>query len=105
MHAKANACKAHGKPCVHMHGTWNVYKMEWSQFVEGERNKKERKEKGKGREGKEEKKQKRERERERKESWCSDDRNSSDQEIKFVYSTRTMLQEIGILPTLVYFSP
>ena len=42
----------HGKPCVHMHGTWNGYKWDGDQFVEGERNKKERKEKGKGKEGK-----------------------------------------------------
>ena len=28
-------------------------------------------------------------------------RNSSDQEVKSVYSTRATLQEVGILPTLV----
>ena len=35
----------------------------------------------------------------------SDDRNSSDQEVKSVYSTRATLQELGILPPLVYFHP
>ena len=31
--------------------------------------------------------------------------NSSDQDVKSVYSTRATLQEVGILPTLVYFPP
>ena len=34
----------------------------------------------------------------------SDGWNSSDQEVKSVYSTRTTLQEVEILPTLVYFA-
>ena len=35
----------------------------------------------------------------------SDDRNSSDEEVKFVYVMRATFQEVGILPTLVYFYP
>ena len=35
----------------------------------------------------------------------SEGRNSSDQKVKFVYSTRATLQEVGILPTLDYFPP
>ena len=35
----------------------------------------------------------------------SDGRNLSDQEVKFVYSMRAMLQEVGIPPPLVYFYP
>ena len=52
--------------CVHMHGTWNDYKWDGDQFVEGERNKKERKEKGKGNERgrKEREKEKKGREKE-----------------------------------------
>ena len=58
-------------------------------------------------ERKEEEKQRKERERERKKKiGCSssdlqhsDGRNSSDHEVKSVYLTRTMLQEIEILPT------
>ena len=41
----------------------------------------------------------------RKEKRCSDGRNSSDQETKFVYSMKAALQEVGILPTLVSFYP
>ena len=41
----------------------------------------------------------------RKGKQCSDGRNSSDQEVKHVYSTRVGLQEVGILPTLVSFYP
>ena len=52
------------------------------------------------------------RERERKEDLVasssnfrhSDGQSSSGQELKFIYSTRATLQEIGILPTLVFFS-
>ena len=36
---------------------------------------------------------------------CSDGRNSLDQEVKFVYSMRAMLQEVGIPPPLLYFHP
>ena len=59
---------------------------------------KEREEKKREREGEE-----REKERKRKGKWCSDVRNSSDQEVKFVYSMRAVLQEVEILPTLVSF--
>ena len=69
------------------------------------------KEKGKGEKGKKEKKERerqgeeRERERGRKGSRRSDGPNSSNQEVKSVYSMRATLQEVGILPTLVYFPP
>ena len=33
----------------------------------------------------------------------SDDQSSSHRELKSIYTTRAMLQEVGILPTLVYF--
>ena len=33
-----------------------------------------------------------------------DDRNSSDQKVKSIYSMRATLQEIEILPPLVYFT-
>ena len=46
-----------------------------------------------------------ERERGRKGNRCSDGWNSSYQEVKSVYSTRGKLQEVEILPTLVYFPP
>ena len=45
----------------------------------------------------------REREEGRKGSRCSDSRNLFDQGVKFGDSTRGTLQEVGILPTLVYF--
>ena len=35
----------------------------------------------------------------------SDGQSSSGRELKSVYSTRTTLQEVRILPTLVYFHP
>ena len=57
MHAKANERKTHGMPCVHMYGTWNVYKMGWRLVHRG----------GEEQKGKEEKKEKREREREKRE--------------------------------------
>ena len=67
------------------------------------------KEKGKGEKGKKEREregEESERERWRKGSWRrSDFRNSSDQEVKSVYSTRATLQEVWIIPTLVYFPP
>ena len=57
-----NACRTHGKPCVNMHASGNVYKMGGDQFVEEGRNKKERKRKKKmGR-----KEGKKEREKEKK---------------------------------------
>ena len=45
------------------------------------------------------------RERGRKGNRCFGDHNSSNQEIKYVYSMRATLQEVGILPTLVFFHP
>ena len=84
----------------------------WELFVEAGRNKKENegKKKGRGKERKEREEKKREREgeerekeRRRKGKRCFDGRNSSDQEVKSVYSTRAVLQEVGILSTLVYF--
>ena len=42
-------------------------------------------------------------ERRRKGKRCSHGLNSSDQEVKSKYSTGAMLQEVGILPTLVSF--
>ena len=62
--------------------------------------KRERKERKKERE-----KEKKERERRRKGNLRSDSRNSSDQEVKSVYSTRVTLKEVRILLTLVYFPP
>ena len=35
----------------------------------------------------------------------SDGQKSSDQEVKSIYSMSATLQEVGILPTLVYFPP
>ena len=54
-----------------------------------------------------------ERKKERKEDMAAsssdfqryDSRSYSSRELKFVYSTRATLQEVGILPTLVYFHP
>ena len=83
-------------------------------FVEGGSSKKEKegKKKGEGKKGKKERKRN-ERERRRrkgerkkeKKKRCSDGWNSSNQEVKPVYSTSAMLQEVGILPTLVSFYP
>ena len=105
-HAKANACVTHGKPCVHMHANGNIYKMGEDQFVEEGRSRKERRRKNK-RERKERKKErekeKKGRERGRKANMRFDCRDSSDQEVKSVYSTRATHQEVGILPTLVNF--
>ena len=76
-------------------------KGEGNHFVEEESNKKEMKEK---------KKEKKKRERKRRKgrgkgNRHSNGRNSLDQEVKSVYSTRDTLQEVGILPNLVYFPP
>ena len=79
-------------------------KGEANQFVEKETNKKEMKEKKKKKK-KRERMRKMERERGRKGNRRSDGRNLSDQEVKFVYSTRATLQQVRILPTLVYFPP
>ena len=86
--------------CVHMHGTWDGYKWDGDQFVEEDSNKKERKEKKKRR------KKRRKGERNGgKGNRRSDGRNSSNQEVKSIYSMRDTLQEVRILPTLVYFPP
>ena len=77
-------------------------KGERNQFVEEESNKKERK---KNREEKKREREERERERGGKGNRLSDGRNSSDQEVKFVYLMRDTLQEVRILPTLLYFPP
>ena len=57
---------------------------------EGKKGKKERKRK-------ERKEEERERERRRKGKRCFDGRNSLDQKVKFVYSTRAALQEVDFL--------
>ena len=49
--------------------------------------------------------EKREREKGRNRNPRSGCQNLSDQEVKFVYSMEATLQEVGILPTLVYFPP
>ena len=76
----------------------NSIKGEENQFIEEASNTNERKEK------------KREREEKEREKWGkgnqrSEGQNSSDQEVKFVYSMTATLQEVGIIPTLVYFPP
>ena len=91
-HAKANAC-------VHMHVNGKVYKSGGKSVCRGG-------EQQKGKEGKKiEKEKKKERRMERKRGGkgnrCFDGRNSSDQEVKSVYSIRATLQEVGILHTLV----
>ena len=77
-------------------------KGEGNQFVEEDSNKKERKEKKRR---KKIEREERERQRGAKGNRRSDGRNSSDHEIKSVYSTWATLQQVGILPTLVYFPP
>ena len=57
----------------------------------------ERKKGNKERKRKEREEKKKGRERIRKERRCSDGRNSSDQEVKSIYSTRAALQEVGFL--------
>ena len=89
--------------------------MGWRSVCRGgeEQKGKEEKRKGKGSKEREERKdrenEKKEREKEGEKEigvpkvrTC---RNSSDQEVKSVYSTRATLKEVGILPTLVYFPP
>ena len=80
----------------------------------GEKQREERKEREKQREERKERKEREKQKEERKEierdegkkTGCSssdlrhfDGRNSLDQEVKSVYSTRATLQEMGILPT------
>ena len=103
-HAKANACVTHGKPCVHMHVNGEIYKRGGKLVRRGGEQQK-GKEGRKKRRKKEKEREERERERGGKENRRSDGRNSSDQKVKSVYSTRAILQEGGILPTLVYFPP
>ena len=87
----------------------NVHKMGGDQFVEEGGNRKERRREKKKRKERNKEKEREgeesERERWRKGSRRSDSQNSSDQEVKTVYSTRATLQEVRILPTLVYFHP
>ena len=92
----------------------NAINMVWELFVEGGSSKKEKegKKKGRGKERKEREEKKREREgeerereRRRKGKRCFDGRNSSDQEVKSVYTMRVALQEVEILYTLVYLYP
>ena len=99
----------HGKPCVTMHASWKVYKRGRRPVRGGrEEQKGKEKEKEKGEKGKKEREregEERERERGRKGSRGFDGWNSSDQEEKSIYSMRATLQEVGILPTLIYFHP
>ena len=99
---KENACVTHGKPCVHMHVNGEVYKRGGKSVRRG-------REQQKGTEGKKRRKKRereeRERERGAKGNRRSDGRNLSDHEVKSVYSTWATLQQVGILPTLVYFPP
>ena len=90
----------------------NAINMLWELFVEGGSSKKEKegKKKGRGKERKEREEKKREREgeerereRRRKGKRCFDGQNSSDQEVKSVYTMRVALQEVEILHTFVYF--
>ena len=83
-------------------------KWEETSYRGREKHKGNEKEKEKGGKGKKEREiegEERERERGRKGSRCSDARNSSDQEVKFVYSSRATLQEVNIISILVYFHP
>ena len=103
--------------CQHAWHMEKAINMVWELFVEVRSIKKEKEGKKKERERKERKRGKEKRERRRrngeereierriKGKQCFDYRNSSDQEVKFVYSTRVALQEVGILPTLVSFYP
>ena len=105
-HAKANACVIHGKPCVHMHAYEHAYKMGGDQFVgEGSRKKRRRKKKRERKERKKEReKEKKGREREK--------RKSAFRLLELVRPRNKVCifdegytQEVGILPTLVYFPP
>ena len=87
---------SHVSTCMSMEKS---IKGEGNQFIEEESNKKERNEK------KERRKKKSERERGGKGNQRFDSRNLSDQEVKSIYSMRATLQEVGILPNLVYFPP
>ena len=107
MACHVSTCMAHREG--HIWGLGVVHRSREQQ--EGKGRKKKR---GKERKEREEKKREREREREgeerekerrRKGKECSEGWNSSDQEVKSVYSTRAVLQEVGILPTLVSFYP
>ena len=86
-----------------VHSRWGEQKGKG----EGKRKGRERKERE---EKRERKRRNGERKREKRKSACSfsdrrrsNGQNSSNEEVKFVYSTRSMLQEVGILPTVVYF--
>ena len=90
-----------------MHASGNVYKWGMIPIRSGrEEQKGKEKEKGKGEKGEKEREEEEwERERGRKGSRRFDSPNSSNQEVKSIYSTRATLHEVGILPTLVYFPP
>ena len=90
-----------------IYGVWELFVEVGSSKKENEGGKKRR---GKERKEREEKKRERkgeemEREKRRRGKRCSDGQNSSDQEVKSVYSIRLALQEVEILPTLVSFYP
>ena len=73
-------------------------------------NERERKERNRRKENRERGRRKGEREGEKEIGLSlarrrSNGRDSSDQEVKSVYAMRAMLQEVGILRTLVYFPP
>ena len=87
--------------------------MEREEREKRKRERVERKEKQRE-ERKESEKEKKGREKEREEGRTvrsssdlrrSDDWSAMGQELKFIYATRATLQEVGILPTLVYFHP
>ena len=95
---------SHVSPCIQV---GRPIKVGGDQFVKVGKSRKEmRRKKEKREKGKKERKregEKRKRERGRKGSRRSDGWNSSDQKVNSVYSMRATFQEVGILPTLVYF--
>ena len=97
--------ESHVSPCMQ---AGRSIKGGGDQFIEEGKSRKERRRKKK-RERKERKKERegeeRKRERRRKGSRRFDGLNLSDQKLNSVYSTRATFQEVGILPTLVYFHP
>ena len=95
MACHVSTCMAHGEG--YKYGVRVVYRSREQQ--EGKvrkKNERKRKERMRGKE---------KRERRRKGKRCSDGRNSSYQEVKFLYSMSVALQEVGILPTLVSLYP
>ena len=90
-----------------IYGDWELFVEVGSnkKEKEGKKKERERKERKRGKEKREREGEEREKERRRKGKRCSEGWNSSYQEVKSVYSTRAVLQEVGILPTLVSFYP